>query len=124
MAYYINRAAVDIYFFIKKDEWRKHWIEYLEKRISTADYYTAEQAVDNWLRGYGEAVGDFLAISDSLPAADVVEVRHGKWLPVTTYDGREHLYRCSVCNRHEQVIYEYCHCGAKMDGKGEDNATD
>ena len=60
----------------------------------------------------------------SKPLADVVEVRHGEWLPVTTYDGREHLYRCSVCNRHEQVIYEYCHCGAKMDGKGEDNATD
>lgn len=65
------------------------------------------------------------------PAADVVEVRHGKWLKTDAYP---HRVYCSLCYRtyvmNEEIIAgrsehptfcteaEYCpHCGAKMDGK-------
>ena len=51
------------------------------------------------------------------PTADVVEVRHGEWLP--QFEGAR-LLQCSVCG------YEYCdliecgnycgNCGAKMKG--------
>ena len=64
---------------------------------------------------------------DKIPAADVVEVRHGKWNIV---DGA--LYwvdgKCSVCGYtdsfDESGFYKYCpECGAKMDEKdGENNA--
>ena len=129
MTDYINRDAVDIRFFIKRDEWRKHWIEYLEKRISTADYSTAEQAVDNWFRGCEEAMDDFLAISDSLQTADVEEVRHGYWQPnyetFIDYSERETEpiqtgWVCSLCGRYEPREEAYCHCGANMDGKGDE----
>lgn len=114
MAEYIEREAVETLFFIKRDEWRKHWIEYLEKRRATADYSTAEQAVDNWLRGYGEAVDDFLAICDNLPTADVVEVRHGEWI------GHEGYEECNNCHHKALFCHKYCpNCGAKMDGKGD-----
>lgn len=49
------------------------------------------------------------------PAADVVEVRHGKWEKLK--DG----YWCSNCCILEKDLkqeYNYCpNCGAKMDGK-------
>ena len=62
------------------------------------------------------------------PAADVQEVRHGKWVEyekgmiVTSY-------KCSLCgdvvmdDTGYDVVkdYPYCHCGAKMDVKGRDD---
>lgn len=76
-----------------------------------------------------------------LPAADVVEVKHGYWT-IETEEHRdsvsgeideEFYLKCSECGRevwgidHMTVLhgtdeeifgdYPYCHCGAKMDGK-------
>ena len=58
--------------------------------------------------------------------ADVVPVRHGTWLPIVSYNN---TYKCSECGRLLVDItdglkmvaknYPYCHCGAKMDEKGE-----
>lgn len=51
----------------------------------------------------------------SVPAADVVEVKHGKW-EVRTVRGVAVLY-CSACGSSTDVIYEYTfcpNCGAKM----------
>ena len=63
------------------------------------------------------------------PAADVVEVRHGKWQPCFE-DWRKQIEgdECSACGfRHYGTNisdYPFCpNCGAKMDGKvGADNA--
>ena len=64
-------------------------------------------------------------ISEIEPA-DVVPVRHGKWLPIVSYNN---TYKCSECGRLLVNItdglsmvakhYPYCHCGAKMDGERE-----
>ena len=57
-------------------------------------------------------------ILDRIPAADVVEVRHGEWQQL------DQLY-CSLCGvaapflslAFKQIRTPYCHrCGAKMDG--------
>lgn len=70
---------------------------------------------------------------DTLPAADVVEVVHGRWLPSESdFDDDDVLFdveewcdwQCSAC--HEDICYEdpqerrwlpkFCpNCGAKMD---------
>ena len=61
---------------------------------------------------------------DKIPAADVAEVRHGRWLTTDAYP--HHLY-CSVCYKtyakNAKWVNEldlptnYCpNCGAKMDG--------
>ena len=62
----------------------------------------------------------------AIPAADVVEVRHGEW-----YDSEYEYLKCSVCGEavyvgfdvtaeedlQKQLWTNYCpHCGAKMDG--------
>lgn len=58
-----------------------------------------------------------------IPAADVVEVRHGKWIHSEIEDddwGRTfHEWTCSVCGysvAHNPTGENYCpHCSAKMD---------
>lgn len=65
-------------------------------------------------------------ILSDIPAADVVPVRHGTWLPIVSYNN---TYKCSECGRILVDItdglkmvakhYPYCHCGAKMDGGDE-----
>ena len=68
------------------------------------------------------------------PAADVVEVRRGKWVADDKFDnGKSSIFHCSECcySRATSVLYTaeklavddpYCKkCGAKMDGKGEND---
>ena len=60
------------------------------------------------------------------PAADVQEVRHGEWVPIT--NGLQG-WKCNLCDEHiyvepprnpKRYKYPYCpNCGAKMDGKGD-----
>ena len=54
-----------------------------------------------------------------IPAADVEEVRHGRWIKSESSG----LYKCSKCGRYatnsDVLNWEYCNCGAKMDGGGD-----
>lgn len=60
-----------------------------------------------------------------LPAADVEEVKHGKWIEYP----RAHYFKCSECKEtvpYKKAVlirgkrkYKYCpHCGAKMGAEG------
>ena len=53
-------------------------------------------------------------IAREMPAADVEEVKYGKWIDTTEYCGE---FTCSICK--EMCVtnkYNYCpHCGARMD---------
>lgn len=57
------------------------------------------------------------------PAADVEEIRHGKWLLEREPDGKPYCFHCSVCDSDFHHIgiktaYDFCpNCGAKMDEK-------
>lgn len=76
-------------------------------------------------------------------AADVVEVRHGKWIDVEVSDISSSnklpftdiaSMRCDKCGRYHNEIYyygspveqaRYCpNCGAKMDGATDNNVGD
>ena len=51
---------------------------------------------------------------EEAPAADVVEVRHGRWLCVDT--DIEQFFLCNRCKKKEYWESNYCpNCGAKMD---------
>lgn len=57
---------------------------------------------------------------EMLPAADVAEVRHGRWERTGTLVGLmnfKHFYRCTACGRRGgNTKTNYCpHCGCKMD---------
>ena len=60
-----------------------------------------------------------------MPAADVAEVVHGRWIP-TEYPFMNECEDCSSCGYRTLYGngYDYCpNCGAKMDG-GNDNVSD
>ena len=58
---------------------------------------------------------------DRQPTADVVEVKHGKWLTVgESCEDKENVFACSECGTtlrcNGSLDFDYCHrCGAKMD---------
>lgn len=57
----------------------------------------------------------------AIPAADVVEVRQGRWISKNS-DGSWRVDACSVCGKDTHYVryapaYDYCpNCGAQMDG--------
>lgn len=61
---------------------------------------------------------------ESIPAADVVEVVHGRWgehIFDGIMGGRPRTYMCSFCNYTFPVKTNYCpNCGANMDGGDHD----
>ena len=93
-----------------------------------ADYIKRDKSLLIWLSNSAyEQV-------QKVPAADVVEVRHGKWidgLDVPKKERERHPYvylhgekHCSVCYKeayydtdYGQQLFDYCpNCGARMDG--------
>ena len=59
------------------------------------------------------AVADCLDILVKQPTADVVEVKHGKW--IFTDSSLFPVYRCSVCNKRDDGKTRFCpNCGAEM----------
>lgn len=62
-----------------------------------------------------------VAILNQFPAADVVEVRHGRWHDVYLSSASSFVGTCSVCGKFNDIppvpLAKYCpSCGAKMDG--------
>ena len=62
---------------------------------------------------------------DTMPIADVVEVRHGEWKypPYAPFGGSYEMKRCTVCGYKpdfdaDNPYTKFCpECGAKMDGE-------
>ena len=77
-----------------------------------ADYIDREKIFSIWRSMPAPAsVTSLAAAISQTPAADVVEVRHGR-----LYLAEDAVFRCSECGR---ICYEldapYCYCGARMD---------
>ena len=66
--------------------------------------------------GYCQCANDVIT---RIPAADVAEVRHGRWERVSTASGIISRVRCSVCAGTQPLTFEnmpYCPtCGARID---------
>ncbi|MBQ3543534.1 MAG: hypothetical protein IJA34_00855 [Lachnospiraceae bacterium] len=135
MAEYIELSAQEKSVLTKQEEEKQYWFDWLKQLRTTKEYPIKETAVDNFLRGYGEAVQYMLSVNEQLllKSADVVEVVHGH-NETSMHPVDEFL--CSVCGfccvdytetkYNEDGDYEYsCECefdycpkcGAKMDEK-------
>ena len=96
--------------------------EYIERTaaLNAARRAFADQECDC------EVMPDVFAALQEAPAADVVEVRHGRWIGLE-YDGYADsnpvydLWECSECGEEVRgedvpVTHPWCHCcGARMD---------
>lgn len=94
--------------------------EYIEK-ASAMESIIGLTIVDPAVAQYANAVYYNL---QNLPAADVVEVKHGRWVKSVPGDGENY---CSVCKAEQPWFYgygyfesDYCpNCGARMDKEDE-----
>ena len=93
-----------------------------------AEYIDREAAIKyavGSLHGVSHIVAvDVAEALEDIPTADVVEVRHGRWI---RGDNFYCYYTCTNCRstmvNHKapyRKVWKYCpNCGAKMDGKGD-----
>ena len=102
---------------LKRESVRDYWINDVKAYRGTGEYAKIENAVDNFLRGYNEAVDDTIAILEKHGNRP-----HGRW------EERESGFL--VCSECADVFileewladgkWEYCpNCGAKMDEENE-----
>ncbi len=69
---------------------------------------------------YADAYEDAANMLQDMPAADVAEVVHAKWIPFHSEAAGDIQY-CSACDIGFDARMDYCpHCGARMDGWVED----
>ena len=102
MAEYIEReAAIKL---IAEDK-----VEITPILCAITPTYTAEQAFD----GLNQSCDRHIKFINSIPAADVQPVKHGRWIP------DEYIYfNCSCCGCVGVRTSAYCpDCGARMDGE-------
>ena len=93
MTEYIKREALEVAL--------NHRLNFLMAENGEYDHYTS---------GFDEAVTRV----ENFPAADVAEVRHGRWLCVDT--DTEQFFLCNRCKKKEYWESNYCpNCGALMD---------
>lgn len=80
-----------------------------------ADYIDRNELVENLDRFAPEHLTPLLrSLIEKQPTADVVEVKHGKWVEGKT------LEKCSLCGKKGFSDWIYCpKCGAKMDGRSD-----
>ena len=85
---------------------------------------TAEAAKDalSYIRELEKRLADVNAspFDGGMSQAEHFEpVKHGEWIPFRRDIFNIEYFRCSVCGKKEKHgHWAYCHCGAKMDGKG------
>lgn len=108
--------------------------EYIERAVAVKKFenYRRDCEEENDERAaqiFEDCISELMAI----PAADVAEVRHGRWIGIE-YDGYADgcpvydLWECSECGeevRGEDVpdTHPWCHaCGARMDKEDEHEA--
>lgn len=89
--------------------------EYIEREalLKHAHIRMTRVSDTEWQKGYWDGVDDMAEYIREQPAADVTEVKHGKWM-----DNRNGTFTCSVCGGKASKM-DYCgNCGARMDGEG------
>lgn len=106
--------------------------EYIERAVAVKKFenYRRDCEEENDERAaqiFEDCISELMAI----PAADVAEVRHGKWVEYP----RAHYFKCSECKYtvpYRKAIfvngnreYDYCpSCGARMDKEDEHEVSE
>ena len=81
------------------------------------EYIIREEALHQILINAHAPIADVYKAVDSLSAADVQPVKHGRWIQLTQ-NAEPTALKCSLCGEISCCRGMYCpDCGAKMDGE-------
>lgn len=98
--------------------------KYIRKQDAFDKIWTkADDFEQNYDILYAQGARAMAIVVEQIPPADVVQVRHGKWIKEWWHGERTRT--CSICNitqsvnvYEDEVKFKYCpYCGAKMDGE-------
>ena len=101
---------------------REAILQYAEKMYALAQKHVREGNTESdvWKATHETQMNErkeFVDLLHSAPAADVVEVRHARWIKHEGYD------ECEACRAKVICGYNYCpNCGARMDKEDEHEA--
>ena len=91
-----------------------------KKRFSKRLMWLKEDVHDEYSGALLDGCETDIELLDEIPAADVVEAVHAKWIPFHSEVAGDIQY-CSACEIGFDARMDYCpHCGARMDGWMED----
>ena len=83
--------------------------EYIERASLMGALTSGTEQLDMREMTGAEAYAEFVRLVNFAPAADVVEVRHARWIKHEGYD------ECEACRAKVICRYNYCpNCGARM----------
>ena len=85
-----------------------------------AEYIDREALLDAYDAAHEGEPGRARKLIEDAPAADVVHVVHGRWVPKMDGFWRKQILICSNCESRNALNYEfnYCpNCGARMEGE-------
>ena len=119
MAEYIKLSEFEKAVFVKQEEEKRYWFDWLKQFRATKEYPIKETAVDNFLRGYGEAVQHTLSVNEQLllKAVDVVEVVRCKDCEYAK-EYKNILFCCYYPRAPKSVSSnDYCSYGIRKDGE-------
>ncbi len=92
-----------------------------------SEYISREAAENAFCKYMGFTSGRVALASElifaNIPTADVVEVRHGRWINERWEGLSSFSAECSLCGKRTLAYFHYFYCpncGAKMDGGQED----
>jgi len=112
--------------------------EYIEREAAVGELMPIYKSASFRNRNVFSTARKCLEAIEAIPAADVVEVRHGRWeqVEVRDYPNSNLMVAsmwCPVCKRYHNEVYyygnptemaHYCgFCGARMDGGVNDGKT-
>ena len=95
--------------------------EYVEREVISEGirkYYYKNPPNSSYQEGFDRGLDTAQRVILNAPIADVVEVRHGRWIEQEKYTFGV-MYDCSICG--DRILnnghsWNYCpNCGAKMD---------
>ena len=98
---------------------RKAAIEAVKNERNYTGKYSFEEE-HAWSVGFQQGITFALSDICAIPAADVREVKRGKWLLEREPDGTPYCFHCSVCDDDFSIIgittkYNFCpNCGSAM----------
>lgn len=88
--------------------------------MAEKEYIEREAAIRALQPTHAPAINEVLAsVLRRVPAADVVEVRHGRWINERWEGLSSFSAECSLCGKRTLAYFHYCYCpncGAKMEG--------
>lgn len=104
----------------------------LKERFQKRLIWLKKDIHDEYSKGLSHGCETDMGLIDEILAADVAEVRHGRWIDLNIENSTGPMLKCSECshihspNRHDSALERvelkplYCEtCGALMDGKEE-----